>query len=144
MALHNRMFRAVVALSVGAALAGAAACSSQTSTAATGNPSSTSPMPDMSTMDSGAAGVGTPVATDHVVISNFAFAPAVITVPKGTTVTWTNKDGDAHTVAAQDGSFSSAPLGTNAGYRHTFTKPGTYSYLCTIHPFMTATVVVTQ
>jgi plastocyanin len=143
MALHNRVFKVVVALSVGAALAGVTACSSQTSTAAAGNRSSMSPMPNMSTADSGAAGVGAPVATDTVAIDNFAFAPATITVPEGTTVTWTNKDGDAHTVAAQDGSFSSAPLATGAGYRHTFTKPGTYSYLCTIHPFMTATVVVT-
>ena len=76
-------------------------------------------------------------------IRNFAFAPAMLTVPVGTTITWTNDDQDAHTVSAADGAFRSAALADGDTFRFTFSKPGRYDYLCTIHPFMTATVVVT-
>lgn len=103
---------------------------------------SMSAMPGMSaSAASGAA--ATAVAVDSVAIRNFAFAPQVVTVAVGATVTWTNNDQDAHTVAATDGSFKSAALNTGGTFRFTFTKPGRYEYLCTIHPFMTATVVVT-
>ena len=78
-------------------------------------------------------------------IKNFAFAPAALTVKAGTTVTWTNQDADAHTVTSKDGGgpLASAALNTGQTYSYTFAKPGTYAYLCTIHPFMTATVTVT-
>ena len=86
-----------------------------------------------------------PVAGNAVTIKNFAFAPAALTVKVGTTVTWTNQDSDAHTVTSQGSSspLSSAALNTGQTYSYTFTKPGTYAYFCTIHPFMTATVTVT-
>lgn len=90
------------------------------------------------------APAGPAVATSSVTIKNFAFSPASITVKVGTTVTWTNSDQDAHTVTAKDSTFGSQALDTGASFKFTFTKPGTYDYLCTIHPFMTATVVVTQ
>jgi amicyanin len=85
------------------------------------------------------------VAGNAVTIKNFAFAPTALKVKVGTTVTWTNQDSDAHTVTSQDngGPLSSAALNTGQTYSYTFTKPGTYAYLCTIHPFMTATVTVT-
>ena len=89
------------------------------------------------------ASAGAPVAANTVSIQNFAFSPGDITVRTGTTVTWTNNDQEAHTVTATDHSFSSPPLSPGDNYHFTFTKPGTYHYLCTIHPFMTATVVVT-
>ncbi|MCQ4079371.1 plastocyanin/azurin family copper-binding protein [Streptomyces sp. RB6PN25] len=87
-----------------------------------------------------------PVAGNAVSIKNFAFSPAVLKVKVGTTVTWTNQDGDAHTVtsAGSGGPLKSAPLTTGATYSYTFTKPGTYAYFCSIHPFMTATVEVTR
>jgi len=81
--------------------------------------------------------------TDSVAIRNFAFAPAMVTVPVGTTITWTNDDQDAHTVSATGGAFKSAALNNGDTFRFTFSKPGRYDYLCSIHPFMTATVVVT-
>ena len=60
-------------------------------------------------------------------------------------MTWTNQDSDAHTVTSQHdgGPLGSTALNTGQSYSYTFAKPGTYSYLCTIHPFMTATVTVT-
>jgi plastocyanin len=87
-----------------------------------------------------------PVAGDAVAIKNFAFSPAVLKVKAGTTVTWTNQDTDAHTVTStgSGGPLKSTALATRATYRYTFTKPGTYAYLCTIHPFMTATVEVSR
>jgi plastocyanin len=90
-------------------------------------------------------GAKAPVTADAVAIKNFAFSPATLKVTVGTTVTWTNQDTDAHTVtsAGTGGPLHSAALATHAAYSYTFTKPGTYAYLCTIHPFMTATVEVT-
>jgi plastocyanin len=113
-----------------------------------GSAPGTSPMPSMSMPMSppstGAAAA--PVAGDAVAIKNFAFAPATLKVKVGTTVSWTNQDTDAHTVTStgSGGPLHSAALNTHATYSYTFTKPGTYSYLCTIHPFMTATVEVTR
>jgi amicyanin len=84
-----------------------------------------------------------PAGSNAVTIENFKFDPATVTVPVGTTVTWTNKDEEPHTIAAKDGSFHSPALDTKGTYSFAFTKPGSYDYICSIHPFMTGTVVVT-
>jgi plastocyanin len=104
-------------------------------------------MPAMTGAPSGtASATGSPVAVagDQVTIDNFAFAPATLTVKAGTTVTWTNKDEEPHTVAASDGSFHSPGMGTGATFTHTFSTAGTFDYVCSIHPSMHGTVVVTQ
>lgn len=79
-----------------------------------------------------------------VTIENFAFAPAMLTVAPGTKVTWTNKDGEPHTVMSGDGGqgFKSQALDTDDKFSFTFDKPGTYKYFCSIHPHMSGTVVV--
>jgi len=83
-------------------------------------------------------------ATVQVNIFNYKFDPETVTIPEGTTVTWTNKDEVPHTVASSDKSFKgSAGLDTGDSYSYTFTKAGTYKYYCTLHPFMTGTIVVT-
>jgi plastocyanin len=97
----------------------------------------------MSGMPTATAAAGAPVAANTVLIENFAFVPAAVTVKVGTTITWTNTDQEAHTVTAKNGVFNSPALNSGSTYHYTFVKPGTYTYLCTIHPFMTATVVVT-
>lgn len=84
-----------------------------------------------------------PVRGDQVTIDGFAFAPVTLTVPAGTTVTWTNRDEEPHTVAASDGSFHSPGMGTGATFTHTFPTAGTFDYVCSIHPMMRGTVVVT-
>jgi amicyanin len=76
-------------------------------------------------------------------IANFAFTPATVTVKAGDTVTWANHDEEPHTIAADDGSFHSPGMGANATYSFTFSKPGSYGYTCSIHPFMHGTLVVT-
>ncbi|AKK30224.1 hypothetical protein AB431_03985 [Mycobacterium sp. EPa45] len=83
-----------------------------------------------------------PVAGTAVSITNFAFAPANLSVKVGDTVTWTNKDEEPHNVVASDGSFRSPGMDANGTYSYTFTKPGTVDYICGIHPFMRGTVVV--
>ena len=77
-----------------------------------------------------------------VKIDNFSFSPATITVPVGTTVRWTNRDDIPHTVVSDDKTFKSKALDTDEDFTYTFTKPGTYGYFCSIHPKMTAKVVV--
>ena len=77
-----------------------------------------------------------------VKIDNFSFSPATITIPVGTTVRWTNRDDIPHTVVADDKTFKSKPLDTDEQFTYTFSKAGTYSYFCSIHPKMTAKVVV--
>lgn len=84
-----------------------------------------------------------PVPGTAVSIDNFAFAPATLTVHRGDTVTWTNHDEEPHTVAAGDGSFRSPGMDSNATFSFTFTNPGSYDYICSIHPSMHGTVVVT-
>jgi plastocyanin len=78
----------------------------------------------------------------QVTIDNFTFSPATVTVPSGTTVTWTNQDDMVHTVTEANRLFSSKGLETGDTYSHTFTVPGTYTYFCSLHPRMTGTVIV--
>ncbi|MCV7204143.1 hypothetical protein B7435_11755 [Mycolicibacterium peregrinum] len=85
-----------------------------------------------------------PVSGTAVSIDNFAFTPATLTVHRGDTVTWTNHDEEPHTVAAGDGSFRSPGMDSNATFSFTFTNPGSYDYICSIHPSMHGTVVVTS
>jgi len=78
-------------------------------------------------------------------IKNFAFDPSTLTVKTGTKVAWTNNDGAPHALASDAGSpaaFSSDSLSTGASYSFTFTRPGTYTYHCSIHPSMKGTVIV--
>ena len=77
-----------------------------------------------------------------VKIDNFSFSPATVTVPAGTTVRWTNADDIPHTIVSDDKSFKSKALDTDDQFTFTFTKPGTYSYFCGLHPKMTAKIVV--
>jgi amicyanin len=85
-----------------------------------------------------------PVATaaTQVEINNFSFAPATVTVSAGTTVTWINRDEIVHNVVSSDKTIKSEALDTDDKFTFTFTKPGTYSYICTIHPRMKGTVIV--
>jgi plastocyanin len=97
----------------------------------------------MATAGSSSSTPAAPVAGDAVSIENFAFNPATLTVHVGSTVTWTNHDEEPHTVAANDGSFHSPGLDGKGTYSYTFQKAGTFDYVCSIHPSMHGTVVVT-
>ena len=82
------------------------------------------------------------VADAAVKIDNFVFGPQTLTVQVGTTVTWTNSDDIPHTAVSTNGVFKSKVIDTNEKFSYTFTKPGTYSYFCSVHPKMTGKVVV--
>ena len=91
-----------------------------------------------------AAVAGTALAADHAVgISGFNFSPASVTVTVGDTVTWTNSDDVPHTATADGGAFDTGTIGGNSSKAVTLTTAGTFVYHCTIHPAMTATLVVT-
>lgn len=83
---------------------------------------------------------GTPPNT--VVIKSFMFAPNSLTVPAGTTVTWQNLDGEPHTAVSIDGQFRSPALDEKDKFSFKFDKPGTYKFLCSIHPQMRGMIVV--
>lgn len=81
-------------------------------------------------------------STMEVKIDNFSFAPAVLTVAVGTTVTWTNRDDIPHTVVSTERLFKSKVLDTDEKFSFTFSKAGTYPYFCSMHPKMTGKVIV--
>ncbi|MGB2663062.1 MAG: cupredoxin family copper-binding protein [Candidatus Acidiferrum sp.] len=78
----------------------------------------------------------------EVKIDNFSFGPGMLTLPVGTTVTWTNRDDIPHTVVSTDGVFKSKVLDTDDKFSFTFNKPGEYTYFCSVHPKMTGKVIV--
>jgi plastocyanin len=82
------------------------------------------------------------VEAAQIGLDNFAFNPPMLTIPVGTTVTWTNHDRDEHTVTSSTHAFSSAGLDPNETYSHRFDTAGTYAYFCALHPHMTAQIVV--
>ncbi|MFD5318523.1 cupredoxin family copper-binding protein [Streptomyces sp. NPDC127098] len=83
-------------------------------------------------------------ATHEVVIADYAYGPATLTVSVGDTVTWTNQDTAPHDVLTTAGpvAVDSPMLEQGDQWSYTFTTPGTYDYYCTVHPDMTARVVV--
>ena len=95
-----------------------------------------------------AAGVIGTIATGHaqdaneITIKNFDFAPMSLTVKAGTTVKWKNLDGEPHTVTSDIGLFRSGGMDENDSFSFKFDKPGTYKYICSIHPKMVGTIVV--
>lgn len=78
----------------------------------------------------------------EIKIENFSFTPATLTVPVATSVTWTNRDDIPHNVVTDDKSIKSKTLDRDEKFTFTFTKPGTYTYFCSIHPKMKGSVVV--
>ena len=152
----------VIFLLAGTGIVLTTACSSHASNATPTSPSisfqsgmtpgmSAPAMPGMSGMQSPPASASAttpdsppPQGGTAVAITDFKFSPATLTVPVGTTVTWTNQDEEPHTVAAKDGSFHSPGMDTHGTYSFTLTTPGKFDYICSIHPFMAGTVVVTK
>jgi plastocyanin len=86
------------------------------------------------------AGPASATQTVEIEIQNFEFSPATLTVPPGTTVVWTNTSPTPHTVT---GDFAdSGIMETDGTFEWTFTDPGTYAYICALHPAMEAQIIV--
>jgi plastocyanin len=81
-------------------------------------------------------------STVEINIAKFAYGPKEITVAPGTKIVWTNHDETPHTVTSTDKSFASKGLDTDDKFEHTFATEGDFSYICTVHPFMTGVVHV--
>lgn len=79
-----------------------------------------------------------------ITITNYSFHPATLTVSRGSTVVWTNGDGDVHTIKSMEGpeAFSSPALDSGNEYGFTFHRAGTYRYVCSVHPYMHGVIVV--
>jgi plastocyanin len=80
--------------------------------------------------------------TAEIKISGFAFDPTPLTVTVGTTVTWTNEDGAAHTIVSDTGVWTSPRLGQGDTFSFTFDTAGTYAYHCGIHSSMAGSITV--
>ncbi|MGI0045928.1 MAG: cupredoxin domain-containing protein [Nitrosotalea sp.] len=76
------------------------------------------------------------------------FTPNTVTVPKGDIIQWTNNDIAAHTVTSTpDGSaFDSGLIASGKTYSLDTSKLNAteYNYMCTVHPFMTGKIILTQ
>ncbi|MEI7743769.1 MAG: plastocyanin/azurin family copper-binding protein, partial [Chloroflexota bacterium] len=84
----------------------------------------------------------TPAPSNEVLMAGRAFTPRTLTVDPGAVVRWRNNDGREHTVSAVNKAFDSGIMAVGAVFQRTFSTPGTYSYLCLIHPDMTGTIAV--
>jgi len=90
------------------------------------------------------AAVATPPQANDIAIDNFRFAAPTITVPVGSTVTWTNRDDVPHNVVSTERAFKSPVLDTDQTFSHTFESAGTFKYYCSLHPRMTGQIVVNR
>jgi plastocyanin len=82
-----------------------------------------------------------------VSITEYQFAPVVVSINVGDTVTWTNNGTIQHTVTADSGAFDAGSLDPGQTFSHTFDTPGSYAYYCQFHggpggSGMSGTVVV--
>ena len=97
----------------------------------------------------GSYGTSTPVQTETqtvgqntVTMKNLSFSPANLEVTPGTKVTWINEDTVDHTVTSNDNKFNSGVLARGSKFEFIFEQTGEYAYYCSIHPTMTAKIVV--
>lgn len=81
-----------------------------------------------------------PQDEDTVIIQDYAYQPAEITIQSGETVTWINMDSVKHTATGD--SFDSGLFGKDESFQQTFDETGTYDYICTPHPYMKGKVIV--
>ncbi|MFI5534036.1 cupredoxin domain-containing protein [Kitasatospora sp. NPDC051853] len=136
--MHLSPSRALAATTAVALLMIAVGCSGSTGPATPASPSS-------APATTGPAGSGTdnPTSAVNITVEDFAFAPADLTVAPGTRITVTNQDTTPHTLTSTGRAFDTGRI--DAGQSATFTAPttpGSYPYVCDIHPGMTGTLTV--
>lgn len=103
--------------------------------------SSSAPVDDTSSEGGGDGATAEDVAIDIVSIAD-GFDPASISVAVGSEVTWTNGDDTPHTSTSEDGTWDSGNLDGGDEFSFTAEEPGTYAYVCSIHPAMAGELVV--
>jgi plastocyanin len=127
----SRVWLLVVVVMVGLALAGPAVMIRDQLADRTGTPSATQ----------GAQPVAAAAGGSTVKMAGLAFAPATLTVARGTTVVFDNDDTAPHTVTARNGGIDSGVLDPGRQFSQAVTDG--FDYFCSIHPSMTARIVVT-
>ncbi len=88
------------------------------------------------------ATLSTPVTKNTVVIKNFSFSPATLTVKVGETVNWVNQDLSGHSATSDSTTFDTGVFDSGSTKSVTFDKSGTFTYHCTVHPNMKGTIIV--
>lgn len=87
-----------------------------------------------------------PPADKTVDMKDIQFVPKAVTIKAGQTIEWKNSDSVTHNVTEEKGpggkKFASPNVNGGQTFKHTFAAPGTYDYVCTIHPNQTGTVTV--
>jgi plastocyanin len=112
------------------------------------SPSKSKPSPEPSPSPSESKSSPEPSAEDRsdkaivVEIKDFAFSPDKVTIRKGSTVTFINRDKVKHTATADGGEFDTGLLGTDVSGEVKFDETGTFTFYCSPHPGMTGTIVV--
>ena len=123
----TRRFNGIIAVTVLAIALTSLSCSKDSSNPGGGSGSSSNP-------------------PNTVVMMNTAFSPSSLTVATGTTVTWKNNDGFAHTSTSDAGvspAWDTGNISGGASKGITFNTAGTFKYHCTIHgSIMSGTITV--
>jgi plastocyanin len=133
--VRNPMHRMIVLLTLLLVAGCLAACSSNNSPSPMPSPSPvTSPTPS--------SGMTVSIVRGAATLTTTAYSPNPLSIPVGTTLTWTNNDTTAHTTTADAGLWSSGVLQPGAQFSFTFSSPGTFPYHCSIHPNMVGTITV--
>jgi plastocyanin len=133
---------------IGLGILGLAGCGggdgsgSAPTTEATG--SATEPGEDSVPSGNASAPSGDAVRSAKVEIEDFAYRPDPVTIEEGGKVIWINRDSAPHTATAEDGSFDTGTLEEGKLKSETFKEPGTYAYVCSIHPDMHGTLEVVE
>ena len=91
-----------------------------------------------------AAAATNSISKNEILIESNTFKPDSVTIKVGDSIKWINKDSYNHTVTAKSGEFDSGNIANGAEFSFTFTKEGTYEYICGIHTFMKGTIIVTK
>ena len=100
---------------------------------------SSNPYSSSSTNNTG----GNPTPSPNTIaIYNMAFGPSTLTIAKGTTIAWQNSDSVPHTATSDSGAWDSGNIAPGGTKSVTFNSTGTFPYHCTVHPMMTATIIV--
>jgi len=135
----KRLYSVAACLALGGALV--AGCGSSSSSSKSSSNSTPAAAPATSTPAAAPAAGG----TIAVSMKNIQFVPTSVTAKVGQTVKWTNDDSVDHNVTATSGeTFKSNTFGQGATFSQKLTKAGTIKYVCTIHPGMEGTLVVTK
>jgi len=135
---------AILALA-GLTLVGAAGCGDSDSDSTTTAETVTQAESGAGAVDTGAnapAPSGDAVRAEKVAIADFAYDPDPVTIEEGGKVIWQNEDSVAHTATAEDGSFDTGSIAEGKIASEAFKQPGTYAYVCSIHPQMHGSVEV--